>query len=104
MTYQLVASETPTETAAPSRWQKPMSRKESGQYLREKFGIGSASLLAKLAMSGGGPPFRKFGKMRTFYDPRDVDAWARSVLGEPRVEGDKRAARASTDSTVGAGR
>jgi hypothetical protein len=68
---------------------------QAGQYLREKFGIGSPSLLAKLAMSGDGPPFRKFGKMRTVYAARDLDAWASNTLGKLRVEAEHRAPKAA---------
>jgi hypothetical protein len=35
--------------------QKFMRRNPSGRYIKEKFGFGSAALLAKLASLGGGP-------------------------------------------------
>jgi excisionase family DNA binding protein len=39
-----------------------------------RLGIG-LSTLAKLRISGGGPPFYKFGR-RVLYDSKDLDGWA----------------------------
>jgi predicted DNA-binding transcriptional regulator AlpA len=39
--------------------------------------------LAKLAVTGGGPAFRKFGN-RVVYDPADVEAWIERRLTGPR--------------------
>jgi hypothetical protein len=38
--------------------------------------------LAKLAVTGGGPAFRKFGS-RVVYTPADVDAWIEQRLTRP---------------------
>jgi hypothetical protein len=43
----------------------------------------SSRWLAKLAVTGGGPIFRKAGRF-PIYDPKDLDDWARSRIGEPR--------------------
>ncbi len=60
-----------------------LRRKEAGEYLRVKFGHGSEKTLAKLAVTGGGPVYRKAGKM-VFYTPEDLDNWALSMMGVPR--------------------
>ena len=39
-----------------------------------RLGLG-LSTLAKLRISGGGPPFYKFGR-RVLYDPKDLESWA----------------------------
>lgn len=61
-----------------------LSRKEAATYLIETWGIRrTAKTLAKLATMGGGPPYRK-DKIKTLYDPADLDIWARETLS-PRV-------------------
>ena len=39
--------------------------------------------MAKLAVVGGGPIFRKAGKT-PLYDPADLDAWAEARMSAPR--------------------
>jgi hypothetical protein len=63
----------------PARY---LRRKEAGEYLKSKYGHGSARTLAKLATLGGGPIFRRFGRI-VVYDPTDLDAWAKSRLSAP---------------------
>ncbi|HEY8136191.1 MAG TPA: hypothetical protein VIF61_00025 [Methylocystis sp.] len=60
-----------------------LRRKPAGEYLKTKFGFGSEKTLAKLAVVGGGPPFRKAGPA-VLYDPKDLDAWALAKIGAPR--------------------
>lgn len=57
-------------------------RKEAAEYLRSKYGHGSARTLAKLATIGGGPIYRKFGRIVVYTDD-DLDAWALSRLSPP---------------------
>jgi hypothetical protein len=57
-------------------------RKQAGEYLTSKYGHGSARSLAKLATVGGGPTFRKLGRI-VVYDPADLDAWVQSRLSAP---------------------
>ncbi len=64
----------------PSRF---MRRKDAAQYLREKFGVGSPATLAKLATLGGGPIFRKNGRIPV-YLAEDLDRWASARIGAPR--------------------
>ena len=56
------------QALAPYRKKLPTSA--AAKYL----GLGK-STLDKLRVTGGGPPFIKFGK-RVVYDPDDLDAWS----------------------------
>jgi hypothetical protein len=61
-----------------------LRRKEASAYLRRKFGLERApSTLAKLAVIGGGPPFRRMNRV-PLYAPADLDEWVASKLG-PRM-------------------
>jgi hypothetical protein len=58
-----------------------LRRDDAASYVQERFGLPcSRSWLAKLAVSGGGPTFRKAGKF-PLYAPDDLDAWAISKIG-----------------------
>jgi hypothetical protein len=57
-----------------------LRRPEAAKHVREKWGVPCADkTLAKLAVVGGGPPFREAGRV-PLYDPPDLDAWVRSKL------------------------
>ncbi len=60
-----------------------LRRREAGRYLKEKFGFCSARSLAKLAVYGEGPLFRKAGSA-ALYEPEELDRWALSRIGPPR--------------------
>jgi hypothetical protein len=61
-----------------------LRRKEVSAYLRQKHGLErSPATLAKLAVIGGGPPFRRMNRT-PLYDPADVDRWVAERLG-PRL-------------------
>ncbi|HZR89950.1 MAG TPA: hypothetical protein VFB02_24360 [Bradyrhizobium sp.] len=61
-----------------------LRRKEASTYLRDKFGLKrEPSTLAKLAVIGGGPPFRLLNRV-PLYTPADLDQWVASRLG-PRM-------------------
>ena len=63
---------------------RPLTRSDAAAYVTNTFGMPcSPNTLAKLAVVGGGPVFRKAG-LFTLYDPSDLDAWVRAKLG-PRV-------------------
>lgn len=54
-----------------------LSRREASAYLRKNYGhlgLVSASYLAKLAVSGGGPVFHRCGQ-RVGYKQSDLDTW-----------------------------
>ena len=60
-----------------------LRRKAASDYLRETHGLERApSTLAKLAVIGGGPIFRRAGRI-PLYTTDDLDAWAESLLGPP---------------------
>jgi hypothetical protein len=59
-----------------------MRRADAARYIREAHGIPCApTTLAKYAVLGGGPPFRKAGKF-PIYSRADLDAWANQRLGK----------------------
>ena len=63
---------------------KLLCRKAASEYLHEAHGLERApSTLAKLAVSGDGPVFRRIGRV-PLYAPDDLDAWVASKLG-PRT-------------------
>jgi hypothetical protein len=65
------------------RTQKLLRRKAASDYLRETHGLERApSTLAKLAVIGGGPIFRRAGRI-PLYDPADLDSFAESLLSAP---------------------
>jgi hypothetical protein len=59
-----------------------LRRKQAGEYLKARYGYGSERTLAKLATLGGGPIFRKLGRI-VVYDPADLDSWVLSRLSAP---------------------
>lgn len=61
-----------------------LRRVDAARYVREQWGIPcSYRWLAKLAVTGDGPIFRKAGRFPV-YLPTDLDAWAEGRIGEPR--------------------
>ncbi len=65
------------------RTHKFLRRKAASQYLEETWGvIRTPSTLAKYAVIGGGPVFRRDSRF-PLYSPDDLDAWARSKLSAP---------------------
>jgi hypothetical protein len=66
-------------------WPNRMRRREASQYLQEQHGIRLAhATLAKLAVVGGGPPFRLDGRFPV-YDRDDLDSFAAIRLGPLRA-------------------
>ena len=57
-------------------------RRAAGQYLQDNYGFGTAASLAKYAVTGGGPPFHKVGRM-VLYDTSELDHWAQSQISPP---------------------
>ena len=62
-----------------------LTRKEASEYLTEKWLKVSVSLLAKYAVTGGGPPYRPRGENggEAMYTRKDLDTWAQSFLNKP---------------------
>ena len=53
---------------------------DAAELLRKRFGFGAAHTLGKLRWLGGGPPFRKIGRL-VVYEPADLIAWAEGKIG-----------------------
>lgn len=61
-----------------------LRRTNAALYVREHWGQPcSPKWLAKLAVTGGGPIYRKAGRF-PLYATEDLDTWAQSRLGAPR--------------------
>lgn len=68
-------------TASTPRY---LRRTKAALYVREAWGIPcSTRWLAKLAVVGGGPIYRKAGRF-PLYTAEDLDTWAASRVGVPR--------------------
>jgi hypothetical protein len=62
---------------------KFLRRRAASDYLHDTHGLDRApSTLAKLAVVGGGPPFRRIGRV-PLYSTDDLDQWVGSKLSEP---------------------
>lgn len=72
-----------------------LRRKQAGSYLREKWGVGSAATLAKLAVIGGGPEMVYIGSRIPVYTEASLDAWALSRLSPPVRSTSERQTRAT---------
>ncbi len=65
----------------PKPFPKYRNRKAASQYLLEVWGLQrSPNYLAKLAVTGGGPAFRKANRTPLYEDP-GLDAYATSIIG-----------------------
>jgi hypothetical protein len=56
-----------------------LRREQAADYLQKRVGAYTVETLAKLACVGGGPKFRRIGRM-PLYTPADLDAWIESRL------------------------
>jgi len=60
-----------------------LRRKAAAEYLREQWGVPcTEKTLAKLACIGGGPVYRRFGRI-PLYAAADLDEFAQAKLGKP---------------------
>ena len=59
-----------------------MREKAASEYLKTKYGHGAAKTLAKLRTVGGGPEFRKAGRL-VVYTRNALDTWAIGRLSRP---------------------
>ncbi len=60
-----------------------LRRADAAEYIRRRYGFPcSRQWLAKLAVIGGGPVYRKAGRT-PIYLPGDLDAWAASRISGP---------------------
>jgi hypothetical protein len=66
-----------TTSLVPSRL---LRRTEAAQYIKDKWGYPcSPRTLAKYAVIGGGPSFRRAGRF-PLYHPDDLDSWVNGKL------------------------
>ena len=78
--------------------QRYLGRAEAAQYVQSRYGFPcSRQWLAKLAVLGGGPIFRKAGR-NPIYAPADLDDWAMARIGEPQRSTSDAPASASAPS------
>lgn len=70
-------------TPQPNRAERRLrNRKDAAAYVKENYGRPcTASYLAKLAVKGEGPRYRKINGRWAVYDEPDLDSWALSQLG-----------------------
>jgi hypothetical protein len=60
-----------------------LRRRAAADYLRQRWGIPcSEKTLAKLACVGGGPAYRRFGRI-PLYAHADLDEFAQAKIGKP---------------------
>jgi hypothetical protein len=58
-----------------------LRRSDAASYITERYGFPcSRQWLAKLAVIGGGPMFRKAGRY-PIYEPTELDRWAEARIG-----------------------
>ena len=70
-------------TAIATNPPRMFRREDAAFYLTATYGFPcSKAWLAKLASVGGGPVFRKAGRV-PIYSQSDLDAWAQARLSEP---------------------
>ena len=61
-----------------------LRRSAAAEYVRKTWGLPcSTRWLAKLAVVGGGPIYRKAGRF-PLYSHEDLDHWAENRIGNPR--------------------
>lgn len=68
------------DVSASAGRRKLLTRKEAAKYLTEHYGPTSEPALAKAAVTGGGPPYRKYGRW-PLYAEADLDTYGESRLG-----------------------
>ena len=67
-------------TVVAATRKRDMTRAETAQYITDHWFPCSPKTLAKLAVIGGGPAFRKAGRV-PLYSEASVDGWAESKIG-----------------------
>jgi hypothetical protein len=61
-----------------------LRRADAAVYVTERYGFPcSRQWLAKLAVEGGGPKFRKAGRY-PIYEPAELNRWAEARIGPPQ--------------------
>ena len=78
----LSSSAAPPPSPAVTHGKRYMTRAEAAKYITDNWFPHSPKTLAKLAVIGGGPVFRKAGRV-PIYIPSDCDDYARSKISQP---------------------
>src|SRR5690242_7331448 len=65
-----------------SNFERLLNRQEASAFLNELGYKTAVASLNKLASTGGGPKFRKFGR-KPLYSPTDLVAWAEARTSPP---------------------
>ena len=60
-----------------------LRRRQAADYLQSKYGFGAMATLAKGAVTGDTPCYRKAGKM-VLYTKTSLDEWALKKIGPPQ--------------------
>jgi hypothetical protein len=60
-----------------------LRRRQAADYLQSKYGFGAMATLAKGAVTGDTPGYRKAGKM-VLYTKGSLDEWALKKIGPPQ--------------------
>ena len=69
------------DVKSASRGRHFLRRSDAATYITERYGFPcSRQWLAKLAVIGGGPVFRKAGRY-PIYEPSELDRWAEARIG-----------------------
>jgi hypothetical protein len=77
-----------------------LRRAEAAKHIREKWGYPcSPRTLAKYAVVGGGPPFRKAGRY-PLYHPEELDRWVSDKLSDPVTSTSELAADSSSRQSI----
>jgi hypothetical protein len=71
------------DTFSPTGDLRFLRRADAAAYVTDRYFPCSRQSLAKFAVKGGGPLYRKAGRV-PIYKPADLDAWALSRIGPPR--------------------
>lgn len=70
--------------SSPVQKRPYLNREAASAYLLERYGIQRRpQTLAKMAVSGSGPKYRKLGRT-PLYNPDDLDLWVTEALGPSR--------------------
>lgn len=59
-----------------------LKTQQAVEYTVSKYGVGNAKTFSKLRVTGGGCPYRKFGR-QVVYAKADLDAWALNKMSAP---------------------
>jgi hypothetical protein len=85
----------------PSSNEGFLRRRQAADYLQSKYGFGAMATLAKGAVTGDTPCYRKAGKM-VLYTKASLDEWALKKIGPPQRSTSYKLERVASDQVGGA--